>query len=228
MASEAKKRLRPPHRDFIANYTDKQAKTYANATQSYMGAYPSASYQTAQVNGSRLLADTKISSAIDEILEDAQAGYKVRLQHLIQLALGRHQTSATTEQYDADNNLVSKQMAYRDVSPADRIKALKVLSDLTGETELSRARAEVMSKELHTLSKSLMSRAERVVSGVEGGNGGGEYSIHSPSETLNPKKVDPPEGNPEASEGTPEGTPEASEGTREDLGIIDEKGEFDE
>jgi hypothetical protein len=164
------------------------------------------------VNGSRLIRDTRIQRTIEEILEEADASYEVRLNDLIDLARGKVKVETVTEQYDSDNTLQSKQLATRDVSPADRIKALKLLSDLTGETQASRARGEILSKALKAKSAEMLKRVEKSVgAGAAGGPGGGGATIHSPSQIADSKNTDPP----------------LDSGECTDLGIIREEGEFD-
>lgn len=187
------RKLTDRQKHFIAAYTDHSAKTFKNATQSYMDSHPTASYETAKTQGSKALAAPHIRQSIDEILEESEAGYKVRLRHLVDLSLGRIQIHTLTTNPDGSTTTVA-----RDIPPSDRIKALKLLSDLTGETEQARVQAEIMSESQRKLAKDMFKRAMRSVTpegsldGAEGGNGGGAHTIHSPSKMTNIEKVEPP------------------------------------
>lgn len=59
------KELKPEHRIFAENYVIEW-----NATQSYLKAYPKVTYETAMVNGCKLLRNAKVATHIEEIQKD--------------------------------------------------------------------------------------------------------------------------------------------------------------
>ena len=214
---KAKPKINPKQKRFIDAYTDSEAKTYGNATQSAITAGYGGTYKSSSVQGHHLLDRPNIKSEIERILDEQDASYKVRLTHLTDIALGRNDLQAQTENRDADGNLVSTAKTTRSVPTADRLKALKLISDLTGETQMAHTRGEILSSHLRGVSKRLMKRvgsqtiddttepiesrdgnprasegnSEGAGPGLEGGKGGGLYTIHSPPKIDATKKADP-------------------------------------
>jgi phage terminase small subunit len=164
MPEKKPRRLTPRQQRFIAAYTDPDAPTFGNATQSYLHSHPTPiTTSTASSEGHRTLKTPLVRETIDQILERNNASYQVRIEHLLSIALGQQTVKTRTEQRGADGNLISEAITERDISPADRTRALKMLHDLTGESDLARARGQVMSQDLRRKANEMLQRHEKAV-----------------------------------------------------------------
>lgn len=101
-----------------------------------------------------------------------------------------------TVQYDADGNITGKQLSTRQPTATEQLKALQMLSKLTGEDDAAKARGELISSSMKKLTRELMRRAEKDVTGHGGKHGGGDI-IHSPPEIRGGKMEAPPEAEDE-------------------------------
>jgi len=187
--------MTPKQAKFVAAYTDDSAKTLGNATQSAMVAYPNMSIESASTQGSRLLQKADIRQSIQEILEEENAGYKVRLRSIIATALGHGTVQTRTVHPDGSETVVHK-----DIPHSQRLKAHELLLTLTGERDIARAKANVASKEIERLGKQLLRDSstvyEKVANRVEHGLGGDDddsITIPSPPNIQSENKNDPPE-----------------------------------
>lgn len=179
---------------FVEAFTDDSAKTFGNARQSAAVAYPNMSIESAGTHGHELLKKPQIQQSISDILEEENAGYKVRLKCLIDTALGRGDVKTRTVHPDGSETVV-----YKDIPHSQRLKAHELLLTLTGEKDIARAKASVASAEIEKLGKQLLRDSNKVYEKVatQGGEGlGGEdgpiHTIPSPPDILAKNKSDPP------------------------------------
>lgn len=177
---------------FVAAYTDQSAKTFGNATQSAALAYPNMSSKSTGAYGHELLKKPQIQQSIQEILDEENGGYKVRLKAILRTALGNDKTKTKTTHPDGSVTVVE-----RDIPHSQRLKAHELLLTLTGERDIARARANVASKEIERLGKQLLRDSSKVYEKVVSepgdevrarGTEGDDVTIPSPSEMLNENK----------------------------------------
>ena len=102
-----------------------------NATQSYLKAYPKASYETANVEGCKLLVKPSIKNYIDEQLAKKQDERIMKQDEILRLLTSIARGEQTEQTLKGDGNgyqiLVDK-----DISAKDRIKALELLGKRYG------------------------------------------------------------------------------------------------
>ena len=102
-----------------------------NATQSYMKAYPEASYATAQVEGSKFLRKPIIKAYIDEQMAKKQDDRIMKQDEILRLLTSIARGEATEQTLKGEGNgyqvLVNK-----DISAKDRLKALELLGKRYG------------------------------------------------------------------------------------------------
>ena len=102
-----------------------------NATQSYLKAYPEASYETARANGCTLLANTNIKAYIDEQMAKKQDERIMKQDEILRLLTSIARGEQTEQTLKGEGNgfqiLVDK-----DISAKDRIKALELLGKRYG------------------------------------------------------------------------------------------------
>ena len=178
-------------KDFIDSFIDKDSPTYGNATQSYLRAHPNASYFTANVEGSRSLRSPRIKTAIEELLEESGAGYKVRLRSVSDIALNRKPSSSRTRTTHPDGS-VTVQETESDTPPSARMQAHKVLLKLAGDEDRARATNQLLSDELLKRGREYLRLYNKVdtpraTGHGDGGKEGGGYTIHSPSDISDEK-----------------------------------------
>lgn len=161
MADVAERPLTLKQQQFVLNYADPESETFGNQTRSYMTAYNRDNYSACSTDAHRMLKNPRVRKSIEQILAEENAGYEVRIKALNDLALGRTTTTTTTESKIGKTK--TKSTMVREIPASDRIKALKLLHDLTGETAEAHAKGEVMSEQFKRLSKSMLKRQERDV-----------------------------------------------------------------
>ena len=102
-----------------------------NATQSYLKAYPEASYNTARTEGCKLLAEPNIKSYIDEQMAKKQDDRIMKQDEILRLLTSIARGEATEQTLKGEGNgyqvLVNK-----DVGAKDRLKALELLGKRYG------------------------------------------------------------------------------------------------
>ena len=102
-----------------------------NATQSYLKAYPEATYATANVEGCRLLAKPSIKNYIDEQMAKKQDERIMKQDEILRLLTSIARGEQTEQTLKGEGNgfqvLVDK-----DISAKDRIKALELLGKRYG------------------------------------------------------------------------------------------------
>ena len=102
-----------------------------NATQSYLKAYPKASYETANVEGCKLLVKPSIKAYIDEQLAKKQDERIMKQDEILRLLTSIARGEQTEQALKGEGNgyqiLVDK-----DISAKDRIKALELLGKRYG------------------------------------------------------------------------------------------------
>lgn len=102
-----------------------------NATQSYLKAYPEASYETARANGCTLLANTSIKAYIDEQMAKKQDDRIMKQDEILRLLTSIARGEQTEQTLKGEGNgyqvLVNK-----DISAKDRLKALELLGKRYG------------------------------------------------------------------------------------------------
>ena len=102
-----------------------------NATQSYLKAYPEATYNTARTEGCKLLAEPNIKNYIDEQMAKKQDERIMKQDEILMLLTSIARGEATEQTLKGDGNgfqiLVDK-----DISAKDRLKALELLGKRYG------------------------------------------------------------------------------------------------
>ena len=102
-----------------------------NATQSYLKAYPEATYNTARTEGCKLLAEPNIKNYIDEQMAKKQDERIMKQDEILMLLTAIARGEATEQTLKGDGNgfqiLVDK-----GVGAKDRIKALELLGKRYG------------------------------------------------------------------------------------------------
>ena len=102
-----------------------------NATQSYLKAYPEATYNTARTEGCKLLAEPNIKNYIDEQMAKKQDDRIMKQDEILRLLTSIARGEQTEQTLKGDGNgfqiLVDK-----DISAKDRLKALELLGKRYG------------------------------------------------------------------------------------------------
>lgn len=102
-----------------------------NATQSYLKAYPEATYNTANTEGSKLLVKPCIKEYIDEQMSKKQDERIMKQDEILRLLTSIARGEQTEQTLKGDGNgyqiLVDK-----DISAKDRLKALELLGKRYG------------------------------------------------------------------------------------------------
>lgn len=102
-----------------------------NATQSYLKAYPKASYETANVEGCKLLVKPSIKNYIDERMASKQDERIMKQDEILRLLTSIARGEQTEQTLKGEGNgyqiLVDK-----DISAKDRLKALELLGKRYG------------------------------------------------------------------------------------------------
>ena len=102
-----------------------------NATQSYLKAYPEASYATANVEGCKLLVKPSIKNYIDEQMAKKQDERIMKQDEILRLLTSIARGEQTEQTLKGEGNgfqiLVDK-----DISAKDRLKALELLGKRYG------------------------------------------------------------------------------------------------
>ena len=102
-----------------------------NATQSYLKAYPEATYNTARTEGCKLLAEPNIKNYIDEQLAKKQDERIMKQDEILRLLTSIARGEQTEQTLKGEGNgyqiLVDK-----DSSAKDRLKALELLGKRYG------------------------------------------------------------------------------------------------
>ena len=102
-----------------------------NATQSYLKAYPEATYNTANTEGSKLLVKPCIKNYIDEQMAKKQDDRIMKQDEILRLltAIARGEQTEQTLQLCGDG---CQELVDKDISAKDRIKALELLGKRYG------------------------------------------------------------------------------------------------
>ena len=102
-----------------------------NATQSYLKAYPEATYATARVEGCKLLAKPNVKAYIDEQMAKKQDERIMKQDEILRLLTSIARGEQTEQTLKGEGNgfqiLVDK-----DISAKDRLKALELLGKRYG------------------------------------------------------------------------------------------------
>lgn len=116
-------KLNPRHEKFCLEY----AKT-GNATQAYrLSGFQSQSYQAAQANSARLLADERVQDRLRELSEQVSDSTVADRQELMRFATATLRGEITNTILDRDGNTVELPAQLK-----DRLKALELLAKLQG------------------------------------------------------------------------------------------------
>ena len=102
-----------------------------NATQSYLKAYPKASYETANVEGCKLLVKPSIKAYIDEQMAKKQDDRIMKQDEILRLltAIARGEQTEQTLKGDGNGYQI---LVDKDISAKDRLKALELLGKRYG------------------------------------------------------------------------------------------------
>ena len=102
-----------------------------NATQSYLKAYPEATYNTANTEGSKLLVKPCIKNYIDEQMAKKQDERIMKQDEILRIltSIARGEETEQTLQLCGDG---CQEMDDKDISAKDRLKALELLGKRYG------------------------------------------------------------------------------------------------
>ena len=102
-----------------------------NATQSYLKAYPKASYETANVEGCKLLVKPSIKAYIDEQMAKKQDDRIMKQDEILMLltAIARGEQTEQTLKGEGQGYQI---LVDKDISAKDRLKALELLGKRYG------------------------------------------------------------------------------------------------
>ena len=102
-----------------------------NATQSYLKAYPEATYNTARTEGSKLLAEPNIKNYIDEQMAKKQDERIMKQDEILMLltSIARGEQTEQTLQLCGDG---CQELVDKGISAKDRLKALELLGKRYG------------------------------------------------------------------------------------------------
>ena len=102
-----------------------------NATQSYLKAYPEATYNTARTEGSKLLAEPNIKNYIDEQMAKKQDERIMKQDEILMLltAIARGEATEQTLKGEGQGYQI---LVDKDISAKDRLKALELLGKRYG------------------------------------------------------------------------------------------------
>ena len=102
-----------------------------NATQSYLKAYPEATYNTARTEGCKLLAEPNIKNYIDEQMAKKQDDRIMKQDEILRLltAIARGEQTEQTLKGEGQGYQI---LVDKDISAKDRIKALELLGKRYG------------------------------------------------------------------------------------------------
>lgn len=117
-----------------------------NATQSYLKAYPEASYDTAKTEGSRLLTKPNIKAYISEQMAKKQDERIMKQDEILRLltSIARGEETEQTLQLCGDG---CQKLVDKDIGAKDRLKALELLGKRYGTfTEKVKVETEVSDK----------------------------------------------------------------------------------
>lgn len=102
-----------------------------NATQSYLKAYPKASYETANVEGCKLLVKPSIKNYIDERMASKQDERIMKQDEILRLltSIARGEQTEQTLQLCGEGR---QKLVDKNISAKDRLKALELLGKRYG------------------------------------------------------------------------------------------------
>ena len=102
-----------------------------NATQSYLKAYPEATYNTANTEGSKLLVKPCIKNYIDEQMAKKQDERIMKQDEILRIltSIARGEETEQTLQLCGDG---CQELVDKDISAKDRLKALELLGKRYG------------------------------------------------------------------------------------------------
>ena len=102
-----------------------------NATQSYLKAYPEATYGTARVEGCKLLAKPNVKAYIDEQMAKKQDERIMKQDEILRIltSIARGEETEQTLQLCGDG---CQELVNKDISAKDRLKALELLGKRYG------------------------------------------------------------------------------------------------
>ncbi len=102
-----------------------------NATQSYLKAYPKASYETANVEGCKLLVKPSIKAYIDDQMAKKQDDRIMKQDEILRLltAIARGEQTEQTLKGEGQGYQI---LVDKDISAKDRLKALELLGKRYG------------------------------------------------------------------------------------------------
>ena len=102
-----------------------------NATQSYLKAYPEATYNTANVEGCKLLVKPSVKQYIDERMASKQDERIMKQDEILRLltSIARGEQTEQTLQLCGEGR---RKLVNKDISAKDRLKALELLGKRYG------------------------------------------------------------------------------------------------
>lgn len=155
----ALEQLTPADQAFVAAYTDiDNPTTFSNGTRSYMASRPNAGYGTARTTAAKVLAKPEMKTAVQEILDEHGASYKVRLRALIDGALGRTTDEIVTVRKDKDGNVIEETTVTKPVPHSSRTKYHQMLLELSGDADRAKAESKIRTDAMIAASKRIMKR----------------------------------------------------------------------
>ena len=127
------KKLTGKQKAFTDTYLDPEDRsTYLNGTQSALKAYNTQDPNTASQIASENLRKPNILSYIEEINAARGIGIEDRSEVLAEAIKGEMQSETVTEQKNGKGEVVSTSRVTRDITPAQRLRAISLANDTEG------------------------------------------------------------------------------------------------
>lgn len=181
-AETALDKLTPQARDAVIAYTDKDSYTYGKKGRSVEAGYPNMSSSSAPAHGSDLFNRPNVRTAIAEILGARDTGYKVRVNHTADLAVGRIEQRTITEQVTVDEDgkerVTSRSVTTAPTPASVQLAALKKLSRDTGEDAVVGVQNKMIHDDLLKMGTAMLRDHQR--------------SLEAQDEPVEPVAVDEP------------------------------------
>jgi phage terminase small subunit len=139
-------------RVFVLVYADPESPTYLNATQSHMAVYGAKNTKTAASSGSRTLANEKVQSAIEIVLEAIGLPVGIRTLDVAQIATGSRRRVVKRETHNAKGALIRTDTTSAEPTFAERLKAHETLNKVTGANAAAAAVGDEARRQLRRMS----------------------------------------------------------------------------
>jgi len=148
--------LKPREEMFLSYYLDAEnPKTYLNQVQSYLAAYPLASYDTASVAACKLIRKHRIVLTVQDYLKQSGVRVQDRVAALARIMHGKHKRKVTSFVTDKEGNTYESETT-SEVSAKDVISAVDTLNKMDGLYTKNEAVSKLAQKEFGDLKKEML------------------------------------------------------------------------